>query len=271
VISNLQNLVFTIAVTLTCRAFALRDKLLGRLRHRKMIIGVQISRHEILRETHTLDSVFVSPVQSPTAALLICHGIGEVVENWQAAQQLLALHGVASLVFDYSGFGKSGRGVDWRACEDDAVSAFSLLQTLVPGVPMTLLGFSMGSGIAGAILNRVSPAQLILCSAFTSFRDAACVLGLPRPFARVLPPIWSANETLSNCSLPVLVVHCARDRAFPVRMARELASLCDPKAELVIVPEQAHNEAFYDPKLSYWHYVLDHIASDGSHSPGTST
>jgi hypothetical protein len=54
-------------------------------------------------------------------------------------------------------------------------------------------------------------------------------------------------------------------------MARELASLCDPKAELVIVPEQAHNEAFYDPKLSYWHYVLDRIASDGSHSPGTST
>src|SRR6266568_1481134 len=265
----MQNIVFTIAVTLICRAFALRDELLGRLRHRREITGVQISRHEILRETHTLDSVFVSPVQPPTAVLLICHGIGEVVENWQAAQQLLALHGVASLVFDYSGFGKSGRGVDWRACEDDAVSAFSFLQTLVPGAPITLLGFSMGSGIAGSILDRIAPARLILCSAFTSFRDAACVLGLPRAFARVLPPIWSANETLSNCSVPVLIVHCERDRAFPVRMARELASLCGPKAELVIVPEQAHNEAFYDPKLSYWHYVLDHIASDGSHSPGT--
>src|SRR5208282_4357379 len=152
---SMQSLVFTIAVTLICRAFALRDRQLGRLRHRKEIMGIQVSRHQIQRGAHILDSVFVSPEQSPAAALLICHGIGEVVENWHAAQQLLALHGVASLVFDYSGFGKSGGTVDWRVCEDDAVSAFSLLQALVPGVPITLLGFSMGSGVAGAILNRV--------------------------------------------------------------------------------------------------------------------
>jgi uncharacterized protein len=264
----MQDLVFTITVTLICRAFALRDELLGHLRQRREITGVRVSHHAIQRGAHTLDSVFVSPVQSPTAALLICHGIGEVVENWLAAQQLLALHGIASLVFDYSGFGKSGGSVDWRACEGDAVTAFPFLQTLVPGVPINLLGFSMGSGIAGAILNRVSPARLILCSAFTSFRDAACVLGLPRAFARVLPPIWFASETLSNCSVPVLIVHCERDRAFPVRMAGELTSLCGPKAELVIVPEQAHNEAFYDPKLSYWHYVLDRIVTDCSHSSG---
>jgi alpha-beta hydrolase superfamily lysophospholipase len=258
----MQSLVFTIAVTLICRAFALRDRQLGRLRHRKEIMGIQVSRHQIQRGAHILDSVFVSPEQSPAAALLICHGIGEVVENWHAAQQLLALHGVASLVFDYSGFGKSGGTVDWRVCEDDAVSAFSLLQALVPGVPITLLGFSMGSGVAGAILNRVSPARLILCSAFTSFRDAACSLGLPRAFACALPPVWSARETLSNCSVPVLVVHCESDRAFPVRMAEELTALCPEGTELALVPKQAHNEAFYDPKLSYWNHVIERIVPD---------
>jgi pimeloyl-ACP methyl ester carboxylesterase len=120
----------------------------------------------------------------------------------------------------------------------------------------------MGSGIAAAILQRVSPIRLILCSAFTSFRDAASVLGLPSLFEGVLPPIWCARETLSDCAVPVLVVHCAEDRAFPIWMARQLASQCGVETELVIVPKQVHNEAFYDPKLSYWNHVLYRIASD---------
>jgi uncharacterized protein len=255
----MQRLVFSLAVTFISRTFTLRDRVLGRLRQTREIAGVQVSRREIQRGTYTLDCVFVAPVEPPKAALLICHGIGEVVDNWLAAQRLLALHGIASLVFDYSGYGKSGGTVDWRACEDDAVSAFSFLETLVRGVPISLLGFSMGSGIAGAILNRVSPVRLILCSAFTSFRDAACVLGSPRAFACVLPPIWSARETISTCAVPVLIVHCERDRAFPVRMARELRSICGGEAEMVIVPELAHNEAFYDPKMSYWLHVVDRL------------
>jgi hypothetical protein len=256
--------VFTVAVTMISRAFTLRDRLSGRFRSIREVAGVQVSRRQIQRGTHTLDSVFVAPVAPPKAALLICHGIGEVVDNWLAAQQLLALHGIATLVFDYSGYGKSGGAVDWRACEDDAVSAFSFLQVLVQEVPVSLLGFSMGSGIAGSILNRVSPARLILCSAFTSFRDAACVLGLPRVFAYVLPNVWSAGETLAGCTVPVLIVHCERDRAFPVRMAQELTSLCPGDTDLVIVPGQAHNEAFYDPKLSYWNHVLARIVLDYS-------
>jgi uncharacterized protein len=265
-----QSFVFSIAVALIARIFVLRDKLLGRFGHTREVEGVQVIHHEIKRGMHALDCAFVRPVNPPKAAILICHGIGEVVENWRTAQQLLALHGVASLVFDYSGYGKSGGTVDWRACEDDAVSAFAFLQTLVPGIGISLLGFSMGSGIAAAILQRVSPIQLILCSAFTSFRDAARVLGLPRLFEGLLPHIWCACETLSDCAVPVLVVHCAEDRAFPIWMARPLASRCGVEAELVIVPKQVHNEAFYDPKLSYWNHVLGRIVPDCSGSANSS-
>ena len=261
----MQNLVFTFSVTLIARIFVLRDKLFGCFLGKQVVEGVRVVRYQIQRGSYTLDSAFMTPDDAPKAALLICHGIGEVVDNWRAAQQLLAQHGVASLVFDYSGYGKSGGTVDWRSCEDDAVSAFAFLETLVPGVPISLLGFSMGSGIAGAVLPRVSPVRLILCSGFTSFRDAACALGLPRPFTGVLPPVWSARETLSDCTLPVVVVHCARDRAFPVSMARELASICGDDTEFVIVPDQVHNEAFYDPKLSYWNHVLERIVPDYSH------
>jgi len=147
----------------------------------------------------------------------------------------------------------------WSRCERNAVSAFEFLASLLPGVPISLLGFSLGSGVATAILQRIQVDRLILGSAFTSFRDAACALGLPRAFASVLPPVWDSEEPLRECAAPVLVIHCERDRLFPVRMAAELASRCGGSAEVVVVPGQAHNEPFYRPQMSYWGHILSRL------------
>jgi uncharacterized protein len=188
--------------------------------------------------------------------LLICHGIGETVDHWIAAQALLARHGVTSLVFDYSGYGRSPGPVDWRRCEENAIAAFHFLRSFTPALPISILGFSMGSGIAAAVAGRIPAERLILCSAFTSYREAACVLGMPRRFAAVLPPIWDGAAVLPQCAQPVLVVHCDRDRAFPVWMAERLADLCNGRAELIVVPNHAHNQAFYRPSAEYWNHIL---------------
>ena len=264
--AEIQEALFSISVGLTWRVFTLRDRLLGRMEKTTSASppGVQISRHFIPSSTRLLDAVFAAPSGRPQAALLICHGIGEIVDHWLTAQHLLAANGIASLVFDYTGYGRSRGRLDWRHCEEDAVSAFAFLQTLVPGTPISALGFSMGSGIATAILPRVPAARLFLCSAFTSFRDAACVLGLPRLLSCVLPPIWSNRDTLSGLSVPVSIVHCDRDRTFPLRMASELYLACGPRGELIIVPNHQHNEAFYRPQMSYWSHIINRILESKS-------
>lgn len=256
--TKMQRIVFSIAVAFTWRLFVLRDRMLGLIGKASLtsVPGVRVSRHSIASSAGYLDAVFVEPEGRPQAALLICHGIGEIVDHWLSAQNLLATNGIASLVFDYTGYGKSRGTVDWRQCEEDAVSAFRFLESLVSEVPVTMLGFSMGSGIAAAILSRVPTARLILCSAFTSFRDAACVLGLPRVLSPVVPRIWCSCQSLPHASVPILIVHCERDRAFPVRMASELASVCSSNGELIIVPNHAHNEAFYRPQMSYWRHII---------------
>jgi uncharacterized protein len=254
-----QDLAFTISVTAISRTLILRDRVLGRMGRIRAAVSsrARIDPHSIPCGTRPLDAVFVAPSGTPAlAALLICHGIGETVEHWIAVQTLLAEHGVASLVFDYSGYGKSLGPIDWRRCEENALAAFRFLQTLAPDLPISLLGFSMGSGIAAAIAARVPAHRLILCSAFTSYRDAARVLGVPRPLASALPPIWDGEASLRLCSLPVLVVHCERDRAFPVRMASRLAEWSDGRSELIIVPNHAHNEPFHRPRMDYWSHIV---------------
>ncbi len=171
---------FTVAVTCASRFVALADRILGRIGHTDLDDLSTASRHVIPSGSNLLDAAYVKPVAAPPrAVVLICHGIAETVDRWLPVQQLLASHGVASLVFDYSGFGKSTGHVDWRQCEIDAISAFRALQQLAPAQPITLLGFSLGSGIAAAVVNQVDAHRLILCAAFTSFRDGARAGGLP--------------------------------------------------------------------------------------------
>lgn len=267
---RIQDLAFTVAVTAISRVMIARDRLLGRLRrsHAQDLPHVKMTRHAIPCGEAILDAVFVEPPGAPAqAALLICHGIGETVDHWLAAQAMLAANGVATLVFDYSGYGKSTGAINWNRCERNANSAYEFLAALAPGISISLLGFSMGSGVAAAIAARVKPDQLFLCSAFTSFRDAACAIGFPRFVASALPPIWSAKESLRQTRCPILVVHSERDRIFPVRMASALAADCGTQAELVVVADHAHNEAFYQPQWSYWNHILARLVPEKAVRP----
>ena len=279
----IQDLIFTIATTSACGYTVVRDRLLGRIGHSipERLPDAQVSRHRIQSGRNSLDALFVAPSTQPVrAAVLICHGIGEIVDHWVPAQQLLAANGVASLVFDYSGYGKSSGFVSAAQCEEDAVNAFRHLQSLIPSspvsIPVSMLGFSMGSGVAAAVLGRVAADRLVLCAAFTSFRKAAGSLGFPKVLCALTPEVWRTEETLRGCCVPVLLVHGEKDEVFPVQMAVDLHRCCGGDAELVVVPNLAHNEPFYWPQISYWGPIvawltqasLDSVAGAAADSHG---
>jgi pimeloyl-ACP methyl ester carboxylesterase len=253
------------SITLLCasRLVNLRDGLLGRTSARPSEApGVTATRHSILSGNSLLDAVFVEPAEDPArASVLICHGIGEIVPQWFPIQRILAEAGVASLVFDYSSYGLSTGHIRWTQLEQDAISSFQLLELLAPPGPISLLGFSLGTGIVPAIVSRVNADRLVLCAGFTSFRAAARALGIPAFLSPLVPPIWDAQESLPSCNLPVLVVHSTRDWLFPVQMAHDLVSWCGGNARLLLMPGLGHNEPFYRPHLSYWGPISSFLVS----------
>jgi uncharacterized protein len=258
-----HRIYFTHAITLISRFMILRDRALGWTKSGRRATGVheRASRHSIPSAASLLDAVFVEPASSPAfAAMLLCHGIGETVEQWFGVQQFLAAEGVASLVFDYSGYGRSTGHPDWDQFEQDAIAAFALLQRLASHVPQSVLGFSMGSGVAAAIVNQLGAHRLILCEAFTSFRNAATAAWVPKTLTALVPPIWNAQPPLSKCLLPVLIVHGEKDRLFPVAMATNLAAYCSPPADLVLVPGTAHTQPFRKPRLEYWGPIVEWLS-----------
>jgi hypothetical protein len=261
---RIHRLTFAVAITCASRATSLHDRLLGRgARGRRAVSlanspDVRISRHSIASGDSSLDAVYVEPAgMALQSVVLICHGIGEIVDGWLPVQRLLAANGAATLVFDYSGYGRSKGRIGAAQFEEDAVAAFHHLHGLAPSIPVAVLGFSLGSGVAAAVINRVPASRLVLCAGFPSFQAAACSIFIPARWARFVPPIWSAEESMRGCSLPVLVVHGEKDRTFPVELGEQLHALCGAKAELLIIPGHGHREPFRHPRLAYWGPILD--------------
>jgi pimeloyl-ACP methyl ester carboxylesterase len=255
----LQRALFTTALTCTSRAVQLRDRMLGRVPESRPACGTVCATDLRIRSgKNLLDAVYVKPASGQArTAVLICHGIGEVVGQWFPIQRMLAENGIASLVFDYSGYGRSSGFVDWSQCEDDAVVAFQAMQEQAPGVPVSLLGFSLGTGIAPAVLHRIRPDRLVLCAGYSSFRKAARAAWIPGFLSFLVPAIWSAEEALRNCSIPILIVQGEHDGLFNMRMAQELVACSREQGELLVLPARSHNAPFYFPTTGYWGPIMN--------------
>ena len=263
---QLQRFLFTAALTCASRAVQLRDRMLSRVpRSRPECSATTATQYTLTSGKNLLDAVYVKPSSSEArAAILICHGIGEIVPQWFPIQRILAEGGIASLVFDYSGYGRSTGRPDWSQFEDDAILAFQLLKKLAPELPIAVLGFSLGSGVAPAILNRVDADRLILCAGYSSFRKAARAAWVPGFLSRFVPAIWSAENALRNCTLPILVVQGDNDGLFRPPMGHDLFACCNGHAELLILPARSHNEPFYKPQMHYWGPIISWLLQEPS-------
>jgi pimeloyl-ACP methyl ester carboxylesterase len=255
--------IFSFAMGKISRLFALRERALGRIGagHRGGGAPGIVALHQPIHSGgNILDAVLVQPDNAPPkSAVLLCHGIGEIVDQWFPVQTLLAEHGVASMIFDYSGYGNSPGSADWTQWENDTVAAFECLQKLVAPMPASILGFSMGTGIAADVIRRIAAHRLVLCASCTSFRDGARACGLPGFLLPLVPPIWDALKALDGCPVPTLIVHGEKDKLFPLEMARKLAEM-PLKCRLITISNLGLSEPFHKPNISYWGHIVSFLA-----------
>lgn len=249
------------ALTVASTSLMLRDRLTG--------LTQRLRKHDAREEffipsgQRELASVYVPGVEYGPVVLL-CHGIGETVQHWSAVQALFHDHGIGSLVFDYSGYGRSTGRICFDHFDEDLVAAYSELRRRVgPDTPVFVLGYSLGSGIAahGAAALVPGLAGLFLCEAFDSFRSAACALGVPDRLARIVPDVWVTVRAVEHLRMPIWVVHSDGDRLFPLEMPRRIKDACGSRSELIIVNELAHNEPYITAADTYWQPIIERIIS----------
>ena len=209
-----------------------------------------------------LSAVYLS-AGDDSSAILICHGIGELVEYWGKVQGSLRDMGVSSLVFNYSGYGESSGTVSTAHCEEDAIAAYRELVNRGHS-SIVLLGFSLGSGVASAVASQIDVRGLVLCEGFSTLREAGVAMGFSLWLTRVSPNVWDTIHLVRELEVPVLVVHSDKDGRFPVSMAKRVVEASGPLGELIVVNGLAHDGPYSDPTEIYWQPIAEWVKKRSS-------
>jgi alpha-beta hydrolase superfamily lysophospholipase/thiol-disulfide isomerase/thioredoxin len=96
---------------------------------------------------------WVNPMVKPRLCLLCIHGLGLYSGAYQRFGMRMAARGIATYAIDVRGFGswmkaQGHEQIDFKGCLDDVKVALQSIRQANPGVPVYLLGESMGGAIA---------------------------------------------------------------------------------------------------------------------------
>jgi len=261
----MREALLTLLLNVTSRLLLRSDRMNGIMEQMLNAFTFADQRQVIASGNRRLSAVYVS-AGDESPAVLVCHGIGELVEYWGRVQGLLRGMGVSSLVFNYSGYGTSTGHLSTAHCEEDAIAACTELAGRGHR-SIFLLGFSLGSGVGGAVASRVDIDGLVLCEGFSTLREAAIAMGFPRWVTRMVPDAWDTAHGASALEMPVLVVHSDVDGLFPLSMAQRVAEACGLRGTLIVVNGVSHNAPIFAPTEDYWRPIADWLKERSSRVP----
>ncbi len=213
-----------------------------------------------------------APTNSPRAAfvVLVSHGNAGNISHRLALAGLLRRHGVAVLLFDYRGYGRSeGRPGEEGTYRDALAFHDWLKQRGFAPEKILSYGESLGGGIASELARREKVGGLILQSAFTSIPDVGAEL-FPFLPVRLLSTIrYATRERLPEIHVPVLVVHSRQDEIVKFGHAeKNFAAANEPK--LLVKLSGFHNSVPFENEQLF-HDGMEKLLNLARASPMSAT
>ncbi|MEJ5357436.1 MAG: alpha/beta hydrolase [Desulfobacterales bacterium] len=175
----------------------------------------------------------------PAPAILFAHGNGELIDFWPETLGRLRDLGLALLLVEYPGYGRSEGSPSQRRIAE----AFDLAYDRLASRPevdrrrIVFLGRSLGGGAVGDLSLRRPAAALVLLSSFTSVRAFA---------VRYLAPPLLIRDPFDNLAAlarypgPVLILHGRNDEIVPFGHAEKLRGAA--RRATLVAYEAGHND-----------------------------
>lgn len=174
----------------------------------------------------------LSAASAPAPLLLFAHGNAELIDHWPTAFTEPRGWGLAILLVEYPGYGRSAGGPSRETIERTFETAFdwASAEPSIDASRIVLYGRSLGGG-AVAVLSRTRPAAaLVLESCFTTTGALAL---------RFLAPSFLVRDRFDNLSAirhfagPKLILHGDHDEVIPTSHGRRLAAAAGVPLELL--------------------------------------
>jgi uncharacterized protein len=183
-------------------------------------------------------------VNAPIA--LVLHGNSSNVGHMVSRAAQLHQFGLAVLVIDYRGYGRSSGPFPTESrLYDDVEAAWNYLIQERRSQPdqIILYGISLGGALAIELASRhPTVAGVIAESTFTSMREMAKVKGLRAfPIDWLLTQRFDSLAKLRSLNVPVLFIHGTADPVVPFSMSLILFETASEPKYFLCVPNAGHN------------------------------
>ena len=212
----------------------------------------------------TLHGWFVPAASTPARFTVIVFN-GNAGHRGMRAPLAAALgrHGVATLLFDYRGYGDNAGSPSEEGFARDARAARAYVTTRadVDTSRIVFFGESLGAAVALRLATESPPFALVLRSPFTSMTEIGRHHYPFLPVRWLLRDRYPSLERAVNVSCPTLVILGDRDSIIPPEQSRRLHAAISAEKRLVVIAGADHNdEALFDGQ-QLMQAVLDFLAS----------
>ena len=197
--------------------------------------------------------------RKPAPAVIFAHGNAELIDFLAEELQPLTKLGLAVLLVEYPGYGRSEGRPSQESIRNAFTAAYDMLVSRKDVDPhrIVLFGRSVGGGAACLLAAHRPTAALILQSSFKSVRSFA---------PRFLVPAFLVRDPFDNISVvrnyekPVLVIHGKYDEIIPFAHGVALDRAA-PNGKMIVY-QCGHNDLPPDP-LIYWSDIKQFLHANG--------
>jgi uncharacterized protein len=227
------------------------------------ILGIKFENIQITtRDNINLDTWFVPAKDNDLVSkgvILFCHGNGGNISNRISYLPIFRELGLATFLFDYRGYGKSGGSPSEEGTYADVEAAWQYLtqERQIPPQKIIIYGESLGGAIASYLAQKISQPNgnnnaggLVLASTFTSISDRAAELYPFMPIRFLSRFSYNSIDRLPSIKIPVLVIHSIDDEIIPFHHGERNFQVANPTKKLVRLRGD-HNGGFLDSLETY--------------------
>jgi fermentation-respiration switch protein FrsA (DUF1100 family) len=193
----------------------------------------------------TLHGWFVPPALPSARETVIVFNGNAGNRGFRAAlAAMLADAGLATLLFDYRGYGENPGQPSEEGLAHDAEAAYRYVAARkdVDAGRLVYFGESLGTGVAVRLATQHSPRALILRSPFTSLIDVGRHHYPFLPVRTLLTDRYASIDYVDRIGCPLLVIAAARDSVVPSEQSRRLYKAARSPKHLVIIDGVDHND-----------------------------
>ncbi|WP_019627232.1 alpha/beta hydrolase [Thioalkalivibrio sp. ALJT] len=185
---------------------------------------------------------FLPGPQEDAPVMLFLHGnAGNIGHRLHSLQQFHAM-GLAVLIIDYRGYGRSAGRPDEAGTYADARAAWRHLVTDRGFAPedIVIFGRSLGAAVAAELATAVEPGAVILEAAFTSAADLGVEIYPWLPVRALLRHEYDTLGRIGDIASPILLAHSPADEIVPFAHAERLQAAA--KDAQLLRMEGGHND-----------------------------